>query len=186
MNLMICPRCGKDVKKLYNNLCLSCYLEVLSTQKIRIRKCRICQRYFVSNKIFESKEEAIEFYKKKFLSKKLADILDYLPEKKMEVVEKDFVCNECRKFVSRKIEAILQLRGENVEEIVERYGLVGKPVRGGFDINFSLKRYAYELINKLRKKYNLSMRVSRKLMGLREGKKVYRDTILVRINGKKV
>jgi len=78
------------------------------------------------------------------------------------------------------------LRGENVEEIVEKYGLIGKQVKGGFDINFSFKRYAYELVNKLRKKYNLSMKVSRKLVGMKEGKKVYRDTILVRIDGKKV
>jgi len=183
---MICPRCGRNVDKLYDNLCLDCYIDTLDIQKIHIRRCKVCGRYFVSNRSFENREEAVEFYKKKFLSKKLGEIVKLLPSNKIEVFEKEFVCNECRKFVSRKIEAILQLRGENVEEIVEKYDLIGKPVRGGFDINFSLKRYAYELINKLRKKYNLSMKVSRKLMGLREGKKVYRDTILVRINGKKI
>jgi len=183
---MICPRCGRNVDKLYDNLCLDCYIDTLDIQKIHIRRCKVCGRYFVSNKSFDNREEAVEFYIKKFLYKKLGEIVKVLPGDKIEVVEKEFVCNECRKFVSRKIEAILQLRGENVEEIVEKYDLIGKPVRGGFDINFSLKRYAYELINKLRKKYNLSMKVSRKLMGLREGKKVYRDTILVRINGKKI
>jgi len=183
---MICPRCGRNVDKLYDNLCLDCYIEKLEIQKIRIRRCKVCGRYFVSNKSFDNREDAIRFYIKKFLSKKLGEIVNALPNNKIEVVEKEFVCNDCRKFVSRKIEAILQLRGENVEEIAEKYELIGKPVRGGFDINFSLKKYAYELINKLRKKYNLSMRVSRKLMGLKEGKRVYRDTILVRINGKKV
>jgi len=183
---MICPRCGRNVDKLYDNLCLDCYIDRLEVQKIHIRRCKVCMRYFVSSKSYDDREEAIEFYIRKFLSKKLGEIVKVLPASKIEVVEKEFTCNDCRKFVSRKIEAILQLRGENVDEIVEKYGLIGKPVRGGLDVNFSLKRYAYELINKLRKKYNLSMKVSRKLMGLREGKKVYRDTILVRIDGKKV
>jgi NMD protein affecting ribosome stability and mRNA decay len=183
---MICPRCGRDVDKLYNNLCLDCYIERLEIQKINIRRCKVCGRYFVSKKSFENREDAIEFYIKKFLSKRLGEVAKVLSSSKIEIVENEFVCNYCKKFVSRKIEAILQLRGENVGEIVEKYGLIGKPVKGGFDINFSFKRYAYELINKLRKKYNLSMKVSRKLIGLRKGKKVYRDTILVRINGKKV
>jgi NMD protein affecting ribosome stability and mRNA decay len=183
---MICPRCGRDVDIFYNNLCLDCYIERLEIQKIHIRRCKVCARYFVSNKSFENEEEAVEFYIKKFISKKLGEIAKILPSNKIEIVEKEFICNYCKKFVSRKIEAILQLRGENVEEIVEKYGLVGKPVKGGFDIDFSFKRYAYELINNLRKKYNLSMKVSRKLIGVKEGKKIYRDTILVRINGKKV
>jgi len=182
----MCPRCGKNVEKLYDNLCLDCYLEKLEVQEIRIRRCEVCGRYFVSNKAFDNKEEAISFYIKKFLSKRLGEITFLLPSNKIEVEEKEFICNDCRKFVSRKIEAILQLRGENVEEIVEKYGLVGKTVRGGFDVNFSLKRYAYELINNLRRKYNLSIKVSRKLIGMKQGKKVYRDTILVRVNGKKV
>jgi NMD protein affecting ribosome stability and mRNA decay len=183
---MICPRCGKDVDRFYNNLCLDCYIERLEIQKIRIRKCRGCGKYFVSNKSFENREEAIELYIRKFLSKKLGKIAKLLPGNKIEIVELEFTCSYCKRLMSRKIEAILQLRGENVEEIVEKYGLNGKPVKGGFDINFSFKRYAYELINNLRKKYNLCTKISRKLIRLREGKKVYRDTILVRINGKKV
>jgi len=183
---MICPRCGRNVDRLYDNFCLDCYLEKLDVQKIRIRKCKFCGKYFVSHRSFDSRDEAISFYVKKFLYKRLGDIVTLLPSSKIETEEKEFACNDCRKFVSRKIEAVLQLRGEDVEEIVEKYGLIGKPVRGGFDVNFSLKRYAYELINKLRKKYNLSMKVSRKLVGMKQGKKVHRDTILVRIDGKKV
>ena len=183
---MMCPRCGKNVEKLYDNICLDCYLEKLEIQKIRIRRCKLCERYFVSNRSFDSREEAISFYIKKFLSKKFGEIVTLLPSNKIETEEKEFVCNDCRKFVSRKIEAILQLRGENVEEIVEKYGLIGKTVRGGFDVNFSFKRHMYELINKLRKEYDISMKVSRKLIGMKQGKKVYRDTILVRVNGKKV
>jgi len=61
---------------------LSCYLLALPTQKIRIRKCKVCGRYFVSNKVFENREEAIKFYKKKFLFKKLADIINFLPAEK--------------------------------------------------------------------------------------------------------
>jgi NMD protein affecting ribosome stability and mRNA decay len=183
---MICPRCGKNVERLYDNLCFSCYLLALPTQKVRIRKCKVCRRYFVSNKVFENREDAINFYKKKFLFKKLADIINFLPAERIKVVEKEFVCIECKKFVSRKIEATLQLRGENAEEVLEKYGLIGKQVKGGFDVNFSFKRFAYELVNKLRKEYKLSMKVSRKLVGMKEGKKVYRDTILVRIDGKKV
>ena len=182
---MMCPRCGKNVEKLYDNICLDCYLEKLEVQEIRIRRCKVCGRYFVSNKAFDNKEEAISFYIKKFSSKRLDELAFLLPRSKIEVEEKEFVCNYCRKFVSRKIEAILQLRGENIEEIVEKYGLIGKTVKGGFDVNFSFKRYAYELINKLRKEYDISMKVSRKLIGMKQGKKVYRDTILVRINGKK-
>ena len=182
----MCPRCGRNVDRLYENLCLDCYVERIGTQEIRMRRCKVCGKYFVSSKVFENKEEATSFYIKKFLSKKLGEIVEFLPAEKMKIIEKGFICNYCKKFVSRKIEAIVQLRGENLEEIIKGYGLIGKSVRGGFDVNFSLKRYAYELINSLGKKYNLSIKVSRKLIGTKQGKRVYRDTILVRINGKKV
>ncbi len=165
---------------------MDCYIERMETQKIHVRRCKICDRYFVSIKIFENREDAIDFYVRKILSKKIGENVEFLSKEKIKVVEKEFTCNYCKRFVSRKIEAIVQLRGKCLNEIVEKYGLIGKAVRGGFDINFSLKRYAYELINKLRKKYNLSIKVSRKLMGMKQGKRVYRDTILVSIDGKKV
>jgi len=182
----MCPRCGRNVEKLYENLCPDCYIERIRTQEIRVRRCKICGKYFVSSKVFENKENAENFYIKKFLSKRLGEIVEFLPAEKMRVIEKEFICNNCRKFVSRKIEAIVQLRGNNLEEIIESYGLVGKSVKGGFDVNFSFKRYAYELINKLGKKYSLSIKISRKLIGMKQGKRVYRDTILVRVDGKKV
>lgn len=183
---MMCPSCGKDYDLLYENLCLSCFLRKLEIQKISLRKCKNCNKYFVSNRSFLSEEEAIEYYRRKFLYKKIGELINILPAEKIKISEKKFVCNECKNIITRKIEAIVQLRGENVENVVREFGLVGKKVEHGYDVNFSLKRYAYDFINEIKKRYNLLCKVSKKLIGVKSGKRVYRDTILVRIYGKKV
>jgi NMD protein affecting ribosome stability and mRNA decay len=185
MNKMICPRCGMNVDKLYENLCLSCYLERLEVQEIFVRKCKICGKYFVSKKSFESINEALEFYKKKFLSKKWGELIAVLPPEKIKIIEKEFVCKKCEKKVTKKVEAIVQLRGEDVEEIVKEFEVLGTNVKEGIDLNFSSKKDAYEFVNKLRKKYKLLIKISKKLVGMKGGKRVYKDTIVVRIDGKR-
>lgn len=183
---MMCPRCGKEVDMLYDNLCLSCRIEKIQLQEVRLRKCKICHKYFVSNRSFDDTEIAIEYYTKKFLSKKMGELIEHLPREKIKVVEREFICNECRKFASKRVEAILQLRGDCVEEIARNYNLAAKLVKGGVDVDFSIKRDAYQIINKIKKEYNLSMKITRKLVGLKNGRRIYRDTIVVRIDGKKV
>ena len=183
---MMCPRCGKNVERMYENLCLQCYIERLPVQEVVVRRCKVCNRYFVSKKVFDDLEDAKSFYVKEFLSKKFGEIAELFPKDKMKLFEKEIVCEECKKFFSRKVEVIIQLRGKLSKEIVKKYNLSVEEVKGGFDVKFYDKRFAYELINKLKKKYNLSIKISKKLVGLKEGKRVYRDTILVRINGKKI
>jgi len=180
--MAICPRCGRETEKFYDNLCLNCYLERMKPITINIKVCKKCGRYFISNKGFESLDDAINFYIKKFLRKKL-EFIDYLPKEKINVNLKEFVCKECKEKYSRKIEAIIQIRGNKSKEIMRRMNLEGKEKDSGFDIEFSSKEDAKQLVKNIKKKYKKSrVKISRKLVGLKNGKKVYKDTFAVIVN----
>ncbi len=148
---------------------------------INVKVCKKCGKYFLSNKKFESLDDAINFYVKKFLAKKLE--VDYLPREKINANIKEFVCKECKEKYSRKIEAIVQIRGSKSREIMKRMNLEGREKDGGFDVEFSSKELAKELVKNIKKKYKKSrVKISRKLIGLKNGKRIYRDTIAVRVN----
>ncbi|MEM0333316.1 MAG: NMD3-related protein [Candidatus Aenigmatarchaeota archaeon] len=184
---MICARCGKETKDFYDNLCLDCFIEKMKNIEINLRVCKKCNRFFVSNRGFEEKERAIDYYLKKFVSKKISLEIDKIPIEKLDVFEKEFICNECKEKYSRKVEAILQVRGKEnlVEEIFRKYLIFGRKVVGGYDIDFSSKEELKKIVKEIKKKYLFEVKISRKLIGIKGGKRKYKDTVLLKLYGKR-
>jgi len=63
-----CPKCGREVERLYNGLCKDCFLQTLDVKelpsKIKVGQCRYCGKYFVgkSKEGFVRLGDALEKY----------------------------------------------------------------------------------------------------------------------------
>ena len=184
--MKICPRCGEETENFYENLCLKCYIEKLKEVKIKFRQCKYCKKFFVSNKIFENFDDAKNFYIEKYLKKKY-QIIEKIPEEKFKFEIKDFLCEKCKEVISSKVEAILQLRGElkTLNKIMNIFKLEGRRVKNGFDIDFKSKDDLKKIFGFLKRNFKIEHNISRKLVGLKDGKRKYKDTVLVRIYGRK-
>ena len=133
MSKKFCPKCGKKVEKLYNNLCSDCFLEKLNVEipsKFVIRKCKDCGKYYVGDKDFDSVEPSIS----KALSDSLNDpkiksvtyrvsnnkiivtliigVEDVEKEKvgEIQLVEKSIMCKYCSLKNAKYFNSMLQVR----------------------------------------------------------------------------
>ncbi|MEM7826451.1 MAG: NMD3-related protein, partial [Candidatus Aenigmatarchaeota archaeon] len=115
MREKFCPKCGKRTEKFYENLCAECFLSSFSIskllpEKIVVRRCKSCEKFFLKN-FFGSKEEVIENFLKKFLEKHVDSIsyrifenhielnlkkkfydLEKSEEKTIQLIEKRILC----------------------------------------------------------------------------------------------
>ncbi|MFH7902912.1 MAG: NMD3-related protein [Candidatus Aenigmatarchaeota archaeon] len=118
-----------------------------------------------------------------------------ISKKEIEVREKTFVCKFCAMKNSGYKQAIIQLRFEvneellkKIENIVERrnktdfLSFISKIERRkeGIDLYIGSKSTAYEILNFISKEFPIEYKISKTLVGIKEGKKVYLDTILIR------
>lgn len=202
-----CPRCGREVKKLYDGLCARCYVETheVLPKKIELKRCKVCKKYFVGNKAFERIEPAVELLLRKYLRDRFDNVYFRVSNNQVvvhidgaEVVSqiklKWFVCERCKKR-EREV-AVIQVRGnvETVKKILnEIERLVSssrdktlkiikiKEMKNGYDIHLSSKRSIRRIVKLIKDKYNIEVKTSRKLMGMKDSRKVYKDFILVRV-----
>lgn len=120
-------------------------------------------------------------------------------EKKMELVTKAITCKFCNLKKSSFYNATIQIRApkDDLEKFlseVERkmdeirkhdnYAFVSETqkVRGGVDLLVGSKNAADTVGTYMKNKHGAEIKFSKKLSGLIEGKKVYRDTILINLN----
>src|SRR3972149_9446515 len=58
-----CPKCGKTTENLYDNLCKDCFLQKINLkdlpEKITVRQCKICGKFFGNERGELSLENAI-------------------------------------------------------------------------------------------------------------------------------
>lgn len=119
-------------------------------------------------------------------------------KKTLNVVRKHIVCRYCSLMKASYFNVTIQVRapkpmlGQIVEEIREmlhelrsrdNYAFISgeKVLREGIDLMIGSKGAADRVVNEMRRRHDAEIKVSRKLYGLIEGKKTYRDTILVSI-----
>ena len=100
------------------------------------------------------------------------------------------LCSDCFKKSGKYYESIIQIRGELTSEdmdsiddiVLERGGFYRiEEVKGGYDFYVSSKSLANKIAEFVRKKYKIEIKKSFKLFTRKEGKDIYRDTILLRI-----
>lgn len=116
-------------------------------------------------------------------------------EKSFKIQIKPFKCQYCQMMLSGYRQAIIKLRfsvdNSLLEEIfnyVEKrnrtdpLSFISKIERNknGVDIYIGSKKVAYEIIKLIKSKIEIKTRISRRLMGIKNGKHVYLDTITIR------
>lgn len=223
MRKKFCPRCGKIVEKLYENLCENCiskkiFLINKIPKIIKVKKCRVCAKYYLLKKGFESEESAIdEFLSDIFKNSKASSINFRIENDKLhvemklliedfekveksdaEIIQKLITCESCSIQKIGYFQSTIQLRApDNLLDQIRSYiedqisilhqkdklAYISKfeKTKNGFDVNIGSKSAANNLATKLRNRFKANVKISRKLSGSISGKKVYRDTILVKI-----
>ncbi|MCD6483287.1 MAG: hypothetical protein J7K83_03405 [Candidatus Aenigmarchaeota archaeon] len=116
-------------------------------------------------------------------------------EREFKIRVKPFKCQYCQMMLSGYRQAIIQLRFNPDNELMDeifRYvekrnrsdplSFISKIERtkDGIDMYIGSKKVAYELIKLIKSKIEIKTRISRRLMGLKDGKRVYLDTITMR------
>jgi len=100
--------------------------------------------------------------------------------KRFEARLKRTLCTECAKKAGGYYEAVLQIRANKKDEImkvVEKYGDAVsrvKEVRGGIDV-FFVKKNVAKKVSRVLRAMGYEIKTSYKLIGVKEGKKIYRE-----------
>lgn len=201
----ICIKCGEKGKKMINLLCVDCYQPKIVIPKIEIEVCKHCGRVRIRGKFVDYSEEEIEEYvEEKIKGESVLSVVFILEKEKAFITLKenpeveverdckvrfvDVTCKDCSRMLGGYYEAIIQLRGnweriKRIKEIVQHKlyenTFISKEdiKKEGIDLYVGSSKHAIEVIRKLGLKYKLS----RKLAGMREGKRLYRLTIAVKL-----
>ncbi|MGC8812257.1 MAG: NMD3-related protein [Candidatus Aenigmatarchaeota archaeon] len=153
MSRRFCPKCGKETEKFYDDLCKNCFLEKISfldkiPEKIIIKKCKSCGKFFYDEKGFDSLENAVGDMLAKILEENEIQSINYriydnkvsltlkfriedlekIEEKVCPLILKIIVCNSCSlKFLGyhqaillvRAPEKILEKISQDIENFVD-------------------------------------------------------------------
>lgn len=171
-----CFICGKETKYLIDGHCRDCYKKknAKSENLIEVQKCKRCEKLYFENKQV-NEEIFLERMKKKF-------------GKDFKIKTNYFICRNCSRESGGYYESILQLRGdfsENIVEFIEEkireesFCRI-EEVKNGFDFYVGSKSVANKVAEILRRK-GFEIKKSYKIVTRKDGRDVYRTTILARI-----
>ncbi len=223
MRKKFCPKCGREAENLYDNLCKDCFLKNVKISeglpgKFVIHHCKICGKFYVGNKNFESLESSVEEILKNIFDKNDVRSANYRifrdkvfvnveshfndltknEEISVKLIVKNIICKYCSAKRSAYFKSIIQLRvPENlVDELLEQikneidglkkhdnFAFISnvESVKGGLDIYIGSKSALHRVVKLLKNKYRAETKSSFKLFGIKNGKKVYRETVMVSI-----
>ncbi len=176
--------------------------------KITITFCRNCDSYRIEKtwkrgnffedlkRYIDSKIRADVNYKLDFDGKRVRCVGFFegrkiQEEKEIEIIKKYRLCDKCALKRGGYYEAILQIRGtkdyKEIEKIIkrkikEKETFISKKeiVRGGIDYYIGNKKAAMAAVKEIKEKFGGDVNISSSLVGLKEGKRIYRDTYSIR------
>ncbi len=198
----LCPKCGRSDKevKFEGNFCIDCYIEMNKPQlpsKITIYICRECGASRVRSwEDLDIEESAAQLLKDKKLGKPTVNRMgDYFyikypkidHEFKVRIREKSSLCDQCAKRAAGYYEAIIQLRDsyakrekfiDKLIRMLEKATFITKIVedKKGLDIYVGDKTITRSILSALK----LKPKVTHTLYGVKDGRRVYRTTFLIR------
>lgn len=122
-------------------------------------------------------------------------------KKTLNVVRKLIVCKYCSLMKSNYFNITIQLRApktildqmlkesrEMLHELnsTDKYAFISgeKVLKEGIDLMIGSKGAAEKIAKEMKRRYGAEIKISRKLYGLVDGKKTYRDTILVSVGSR--
>jgi NMD protein affecting ribosome stability and mRNA decay len=199
-----CPICGRSSKEVefVGEFCKDCYLE-RAKQKLptsaEIKKCRKCGKIKVSGEWVEESKENLEKaisknigfkFELKELRNDIASGFIYIDDSKVEAkIKIKFIRTLCLEDLlksAKYYEAKVQLRGneeevKKIEKEIERnlrntYILQKIKDKNGVDLLIGNRKELEKVIRAL----ELKPKVTFSLVGMRNGKRVYRATYLIR------
>ncbi|MCL5100716.1 MAG: 60S ribosomal export protein NMD3 [Candidatus Marsarchaeota archaeon] len=204
-----CPICNRTSDKtlFYGEFCRYCAESKLDSKlptSIDVKKCKRCGKIWVGEAFVEPNGLQVE----KFLKQKLRGYKVHLMDLNESRVVADIseidgpsvtkpmalnyistLCTTCSRKASSYYEAVFQLRGNNSKMLkfikdVEKYfikrdGFITKIEEdpNGYNIYLSSKKLASGFVSI----HNLKPNMSYTLYGLKNGKKVYRNTYAIRL-----
>ncbi len=204
-----CNRSSQDFR-FYGQFCEVCSIKKMEEslpKRIEIKECRSCLRLKSRHEFILNNEESLEqILKERFTgydlellfvdeSKAVARITEHTPEgplsveKELEIVIGKTTCDNCARKAGGYYEAIIQLRGrrEKMDKFIDKtrryfeghnaFVAKVKEEDNGFDIYLSDKKLARAFIAEMR----LVPNTSYTLYGMKNGKRLYRNTYAVRI-----
>ncbi|MEM5832468.1 MAG: NMD3-related protein [Candidatus Aenigmatarchaeota archaeon] len=206
-----CPLCGKEVKKLYENLCKKCFEEkqkdyIKINNLVNIKHCVLCNSFYFENE--KEKLNSLEMALSKFIERIKRSYFNAeliiengkffcRVEKKVKGVKlsrvfelkiklKNIKCEDCVKRMVGKGLSILQIRSEKWSEILDFLNklvnnsfFVTEYYQNGFDVGFIKEEDLFKISNLLIGRFELKRKLTKKLIGLKKGKKIFRTTILL-------
>jgi len=129
-----CPKCGREIDKLYDSLCEKCFLSKLSItddipNDIKVKQCKLCGKFFIKTGA-TSVEGVIETFLEDLLKKKHVQSASYriknntlflslrtkiedlekVEEKIINLIFKSIICSTCVMKKSGYFQAIIQIR----------------------------------------------------------------------------
>ncbi len=137
MSKKFCPKCGKEVEEFHDNLCSDCFLKPKTSianmpKSIIVRKCKLCGKYLIDEKRFNSIEDCVEEKAKQLFKKSnIASVSFRLDRKRGKIhftitsnfdvlgkeettdtflVLKNIVCKYCSMKESGYYQTVLQIR----------------------------------------------------------------------------
>lgn len=205
----ICIKCGakKGSKPFIGLFCIDCYIpKIKLPKKMVVEVCKKCNRIKIKGEWKKTTFHKLGDYlgskiKGSDVKNAWVDINNkcaYITlskndkikiKRKVNVEVKYSICKECSRISGGYYEAIIQVRGniEKIEKISEKiirrlnkHSFVSKieELKEGINIYAGSSKEALTIIKELGFK---GYKISRKLAGLKEGKRIYRLTIAIRI-----
>ena len=205
--MLICPKCGKNSKEVefLEAFCVECYPFNLKLPKsVKVEICKRCGRMRIKGEwvAYERKvlEEYVaskargEFDKVRYDSEKEEMIFTVKKGDTSVDVREPFsyervvmICPDCSKISGGYYQAIIQLRGDGrkvakyakiLTRMLQRDTFITKSEErhGGTDIFVGNTKSVLAAVAEL----GLRAKITRKLVGVKEGKKFYRTTFSIR------
>ncbi|MCL4375513.1 60S ribosomal export protein NMD3 [Candidatus Marsarchaeota archaeon] len=204
-----CNRSSQDFR-FYGQFCEVCSIKKMEEslpKRIEIKECRSCLKIRSRHDFLPKNVESLEqILKERFggydlellfadESKAVVKITEHTPdgplsvEKELELVIGKTTCENCARKAGGYYEAIIQLRGrqEKMDKFIEKtkkffeshnaFVAKVKEADNGFDIYLSDKKLARSFISGM----GLVPNTSYTLYGMKNGKRLYRNTYAVRI-----
>jgi nonsense-mediated mRNA decay protein 3 len=198
----VCVVCGKR-KAVIGPFCEVCYVPKVRVEKnIEVERCKVCGRFKVFGEWTSRIRRLKEFLAKRVKGGDVAYVEVDLKNQKFIVgikganVEKEYsfnlrfkdtTCPVCSRIAGGYYEAVIQLRGDR-RKVEEFLGFLMKnlqsrtpivrvePLKEWIDVYVFSSKEALNFVKEL----GMSYKLSRKLHGVKQGKRIYRLTIALR------
>lgn len=197
-----CPSCGR-VEKLVEGFCKECFAkrkQLITIRKNELFLCSGCDKWLVGKQMGSFEDAALNAVRilgdvKKISFEQRHDgiLVDAKIKYGGEIFEikkllgikiRKILCKDCNRISGSYYEAILQLRGR-WEQALDR--LKGDKIskidtkKEGVDVYYISSGDAKNDANMLAAHFGAKVKRTKKLSGMRDGKRIYRQTILVRV-----